>query len=87
MADIDALVARLEAAEAKLKEHDKVIAIVGCTDPKNMEADQKSREFFRGVIAVGQAAEFLGKIGRVVLLLSGLMVAGVAFLTHWKASP
>jgi hypothetical protein len=84
MTDIDALVARLDAAEAKLKEHDQVISVVGCTDPKNMEADQASREFFRGVIAVRQARDFLGLIGTFVLGGTGVVVMIAAALTQLK---
>jgi hypothetical protein len=84
MSDIDALVARLEAAEAKLKEHEQVIAIVGCTDPKNMEADRASREFFSGVIVLGRAAKIVGFIGKIALGVAGGFVALVAIITQLK---
>jgi len=84
MSDMDAILARLVAAEAKLKEHDQVISVVGCTDPKNMEADQKAREFFRGVIAVGQASAFLGWIGKIVLWVAGATLVITGALTQLK---
>ena len=87
MTDADKILARLDAIDAKLKEHDELIATLGCAVPANMEADKFWREIHAGAKAIARFATLIAAIGRFVLMFAGMITAAAAILSHWKGAP
>ena len=87
MTDAERILARLDAIDAKLKEHDELIATLGCAVPANMEADKFWREIHAGAKAIARFAALLAAIGRFVLMFAGMVTAAAAILSHWKGAP
>ena len=87
MTDAEKILARLDAIDAKLKEHDNLIATLGCAVPANMEADKFWREIHIGAKAIARFAGIMAAIGRFVLMFAGMVTAAAAILSHWKDAP
>jgi hypothetical protein len=87
MTDAEKILARLDAIDAHLKRHDKLIDDLGCAVPANMEADKFWREMHAGAKAVARFAELLSAIGRFVLMLGGFVTLIAALLNGWAGKP
>lgn len=84
MTDAEKILARLDAIDARLHDHDELIATLGCAVPANMEADTFWREIHAGAKAISRFAVLISEIGRFVLMVGGVIAVIAAAYSRWR---